>query len=86
MLASVKLRHARRATQLARPEICFSAKGHVFIDGFFGDLAAMCKAELNSGDQTAELLSLGQNSTSATSECGVQSLLLKPEVVFLTCR
>lgn len=43
----------------------------------------MCKAKLNSEDQTPELLSLGQSSTSATSDCRVQSLLVRPEVVSL---
>lgn len=49
----------------------------------FGGLAAMCKAELNSGDQTPELLSPGQNLTTATSKCEAQSFLVRPEVVFL---
>lgn len=42
----------------------------------------MCKAELNSGDQAPELLSLGQNSTSATFQCGVQSWIVRGGFIF----
>lgn len=68
---SLKSNACRHAT--CKSQALLFAKDCIFIYGFLGGLAAMCKAELNSADQAPELLSLGQNSTTATFQCGVQN-------------